>query len=393
MHRGRTDEGQRGQRQQQVRADRHEHERAGEQQQPGRVRRSDVRPHHHSSGAASAPNPSTPVASPKPRAPAPVARGSRVSPTAASTPLSSATVPIARGTPGLRRAVRRTTGPTTTARRSRAPAGRRRHQTSATSVSTTAVAGRNGRVAGASSSPPTAGPTTNDATSMVTSRSVARRGRRRRRRASPRRAPGRPACRSDGGGGRQHGEQQPVLRHGDRRPGQQHRAGDERDPHDPVAPEPVGERAGGPGQRDVRQHPGRAGQPEQQVTAGASPPVVTSTSSSGQGSDIATAASAWLTSSRWTASHQPGPTSRVASGAKPLKPDRRVAGGVGAGREQPDGVALGERQRQLHRHLLVEHVRAVAGRPGEHARPGRPRRRRWSAAGSGSPRPASRPGR
>ena len=37
---------------------------------------------------------------------------------------------------------------------------------------------------------------------------------------------------------------------------------------------------------------------------------------------------------------------------------------------QPDDVALGQRERQVHRGVLVEHVGAVAGRAGEHRRAG-----------------------
>src|SRR5215470_18860696 len=48
--------------------------------------------------------------------------------------------------------------------------------------------------------------------------------------------------------------------------------------------------------------------------------------------------------------------------------DRRVGGGIGAGREDPDPIARPQGQGQATVGLLVENVCAVAGRTSEHDR-------------------------
>ncbi len=85
-----------------------------------------------------------------------------------------------------------------------------------------------------------------------------------------------------------------------------------RSPNDPVAQseQHVGQHPGGPGR--ARAAAGRAAESPTRSQ--------TSTSSSGQGSDIATAARPWLTSSRRTAPGDVMDRSTVGSGAKPLKP-------------------------------------------------------------------------
>src|SRR4051812_12603550 len=97
----------------------------------------------------------------------------------------------------------------------------------------------------------------------------------------------------------------------------------------------------------------------------------TRTSSSGQGSATARAPMAWATMARRVVPSRRDISSIQEEGrqrGEPVEPHGRVAAGVGARREQPDLVALAEADRQVHHPVLVEHVGAVAGRPGQHAR-------------------------
>ena len=120
----------------------------------------------------------------------------------------------------------------------------------------------------------------------------------------------------------------------------------------------------------------------------------TSSTRSGHGSDMPTAASRVAGDGARVAPFTRSPSQHELGGQRgePVEPDRRVARGVGAGGGQHDPVALGERQRQRAR-AASRTARRRCRTSARRARTDRSVRRRRSRAGSGSPRRGSRPGR
>ena len=298
---------------------------------PARARAPGEPPSRQSIGAATAPNPSTAVAGPYPPDQSSAASGSSAIPVAASTALSSATVAIARGTPRARAA--RSTDPVRADRvvRSGAAAGTPCTSSRAASVPRTATSGSAGRVRRREQQAAEGGPDHErrdlDGDEQVGGPPSCGAGGPRHR-GRQRRVGG--GAGSDRGGGREHGDREQVPGDRHRDDAQQHRTGGQGRTEDPVAPEAVRQPSGRPGERDVGQHPGRAGEPQQQVPVGtaAGPfPHQEQQQRPGQrhrhrrervpGQQPAYVA-AEPRSLRPDGHGQP--TSRVASGAKPLKP-------------------------------------------------------------------------
>ena len=204
-------------------------------------------------------------------------------------------------------------------------------------------------MAGWSSSPPIAAPTTNAPTSTVTSRSVAGR-------------------RCVAGDARHRGDHRGVGRSGDRdgqraagrRPARRGRPPRPRavavsrtpratqgQPHDQVAAHGVGEPRGEPGDGDVGQHPGAAGEAEQPRVVGVGgdhdeqqrPGEGDGQRADGVGDDRASGRSRRGARIADSAAREDG-----GQRSEAVEADGGVAAGVGAGREQPHLVALGERR-------------------------------------------------